>query len=101
MLFRSLVPGGILSFDPNIFVLTFHPAAVLRTRAYFFLVKEEVKRAHEFARMGYRPLICMGGKAGALVFPRMEGNGGLDSWHGHWFHGSFRTANKENRFVKA
>ena len=93
----ELVHGGIEQWNPNLFYLTYHPAAVLRTRAYFFLVKKNVQRAFEFSRMGYRVCIVMGGKGAALVMSHIEGSGGLDTWNGHWFEGEWRTR-KEKGF---
>ena len=86
----KLFPGGIKDFNPNIFLLTYHPAAILRTKAYLKIVRSDVKKAFNFYEEGWRPCLLMGAKAGALFLPFIEGNGGLDNWHSHIWEGEFK-----------
>jgi len=77
--------GKLDEFNPDIFIVTFHPAACLpfRTPQFFpFLV-----RAHELAKKfmeeGRRPLILMGDKAMNLKAPWLEG--GVKRWERHFW----------------
>jgi len=90
----NLAPGGIADWDPNLFVITLHPAAVLRENAYFFLVRRDFEKAARFMEKGYRVCVLCGDKAAALVLPAIEGIGGVSYWRGHYFAGSLRTERK-------
>ena len=90
----NLTAGGIADWDPNLFVITLHPAAVLRENAYFFLVQKDFEKAARFMEAGHRVCVLCGDKAAALVLPRIEGTGGVSYWRGHHFTGSLRTERK-------
>ena len=90
----NLTAGGIADWDPNLFVITLHPAAVLRENAYFFLVRKDFEKAARFMERGYRVCVLCGDKAAALVLPRIEGSGGVSYWRGHSFSGSLKTERK-------
>ncbi len=87
----NLAAGGIADWDPNLFIITLHPAAVLRENAYFFLVQKDFEKAARFMAAGARVCMLCGDKAAAVVIPRIEGTGGVSYWRGHHFEGSLRT----------
>ncbi len=79
------VPGGLTAFAPNLFIATYHPAAVLRGAAKEDHIRAHVGKAFRFAEMGYRPLVLMGDKAINLIRPQFAQ---LKKWAGHWWEGS-------------
>lgn len=81
----TLRSGGLGKFDPNLIMVTYHPAALLRTPAFYWPTLRAVEVAFEKAREGWRPLLCMGDKAAMLVGKWMEGTGGMKTWQRHWW----------------
>lgn len=73
------------NFNPNLFVITLHPAALLRSSAVMRLVKRDVQKAFEFAEEGYRPLLLMGDKALSSRLPYIHS---VKNFRGHF--GEFR-----------
>lgn len=92
-----LEQGGLMGFNPDLFVVTYHPAYVLRTPAFYWPVLRAVEFAFKKAGEGYRPLLLMGDKATFLVAPwlqrdeRGQGMGGLKTWQRHWWTGSLQS----------
>lgn len=72
-------------FEPDMFLITCHPAMLLRTSAMMRLVQRDVKLAFEFAERGRRPLVLMGDKAKEVFAPWLVG--GVKRWRGHWWEG--------------
>lgn len=75
----------LVSWKPDCFVVTIHPAALLRTSAFTRLVRKDVAKAFALADKGYRPLVLMGDKAMHLSAPHLRG--GVKNWRGHWWFG--------------
>lgn len=90
----TLAPGGLADWDPQLFVITLHPAAIFNENAYFFLVRHDFEKAWRFASAGFRTCLLCGDKAASLVLPTVEGSGGVTYWRGHVFRGSLRTVDK-------
>lgn len=92
----TLQDGGLLKFDPNLFIVTYHPAYILRVPAFYWSVLRAVEFAFQKAGEGYRPLLLMGDKAAYLMGPWLEkdergrGSGGLKTWQRHWWEGSLK-----------
>jgi hypothetical protein len=86
-----LTPGGIVGFDPNIFVLAFDPADTLRIPALTRLIQRSVEKACHFSVLGYRPCVLFGEEAASLQFPQLKGRGGLKAFNGHYFEGSWKS----------
>lgn len=92
-----LQKGGLLKFDPNLFVATYHPAYILRVPAFYWLVLRAMEFAFQKAGEGYRPLVLMGDKALYLIAPWLErdergrGSGGMKTWQRHWWEGSLKS----------
>ena len=85
-----IVSRGIAHYAPNLFVITYHPAAALRVPSLLDPVKRSIEKAVFFADRQYRPCVLMGEKAAHLVFPQIT-KGGLNKWQGHWFEGAWPT----------
>lgn len=88
----------LLDFDPNIFIITYHPASVFRQLVYMRLIQKDIERAKEFYDRGYRPLVLMGDKAVSLLndTPFKVGKGGLRMWRGHYWEGHWPFGKREN-----
>lgn len=70
-------------FEPDLVILTYHPAAVFRNRAILPLIRAAVTKALALSWSGKRVLVCLGEHACSLFFPEMRGSGGLRTWHNH------------------
>jgi hypothetical protein len=68
------------------FLITLHPATLLRSSAPTRLVRKQVQKAFDFAAKGERPCILMGDKATGIIAP--WAHGGVKKWNGHWWYGS-------------
>lgn len=75
---------GLISFDPNLFILTFNPQDIFKVNAYYRQIQEDIAKACRFVKKGFRPVICMGNEAAKLVCPWIEGNGGVKAVRGHF-----------------
>lgn len=79
---KDLSKPGIASWGADCFIITLHPAILLRTKAPFRLIQNHVAKAFEFAASGRRPVLAMGDKAMGVVAPHLDG--GVKKWAGHW-----------------
>lgn len=84
-----LYDDQLVKFRPNLFLVTIHPAMLLRSSAMTRLVQRDVRRAFEFAAKGYRPCLLMGDKAMNLVAPWLKD--GVKRWRGHWWEQDWST----------
>ena len=80
--------GGILHYNPNLYVITYDPTDWPKVGAYMQQTKLDVAKALRFADRGYRPLVLMGIEAVKLVAPWL-GPGGIKAWRGHWWEGDY------------
>ncbi len=83
----GLKPGGIATFEPNLFVITEHPRALFLTPAMTRMVKRHFEKAFKRASEGWRVALLLGAQAMRLVAPELEG--GVQKWHGHTFTGAW------------
>ena len=74
--------SALKKLSPDLAVLTYHPAAALRNRSVFPLIRSAVKKALLLTFYGHRVLVAMGEHASSLVFPEIK-RGGLRVWHNH------------------
>lgn len=81
--YKILQSGGLDRWDPNLYIISVHPAAVLRTWSLLHVVQENCRKAFRFADRGYRPLVLLGDTAKQLVLGR-EPVGGVLKWQGHY-----------------
>lgn len=85
----GLEPGGLLSFNADCFIISIHPAAVLRSNQMTPLLQHDVAgefggtiaKAFRLAAAGRRPLVLLGDKAKDLVAPEFAE--GVTKWVGH------------------
>lgn len=84
-----LYDDQLVKFRPDLFLVTIHPAMLLRSSAMTRLVQRDVRRAFEFAAKGYRPCLLMGDKAMNLVAPWLKD--GVKRWRGHWWEQDWST----------
>lgn len=75
------------TFDPNLFVVTFHPREIRLTPPLHRLIRADIKKAFKFAAEGYRPCVLFGINATQLVAPWIES--GFKNWRGHFWKGSW------------
>ena len=86
----SLVPRGLADWDPNLFVITYHPAAILRERAFYRLALADFEKAGRYMEKGWRVCVLCGDKAASLVWPLVN-KGGVEAWRGHVFTASLKS----------
>lgn len=77
--------GGIHSFEPDTFVVTFHPREALAVPALSHLILADIKKAVKKMEAGRRVLVLMGDEAKDLVAPWLRGS--VKSWRGHHWQG--------------
>lgn len=80
----ALTPSGLLTFSPNIAIITFSPKDCIKVGAYYRQVKNDIGKAVGFAGKGYKPLVCFGNEPAELIFPHIVGHGSVKQWHGHF-----------------
>lgn len=68
-------------YNPDLFVITAHPAMLLRSSAMYRLVARDVEKTFALAAKGFRPVLLMGDKAMGTFAP--WANGGVKRWRGH------------------
>ena len=78
---------SVRAFNPNLFVVSYHPAAILRTPSLYRSTLRSVDLAFKKAAEGYRPCVLMGDTALHLVAPHLRG--GLKLWNRHWWEGKW------------
>ncbi len=82
-------PGGIRDFNPNLFVVTFHPIETLAVPALSKLLQRDVEKAVRKMRADpeARVLVLMGDEAKDLIAPWLKGS--VRGWRGHFWRGSY------------
>jgi hypothetical protein len=73
----------IVKFDPDLYLVTIHPAMLLRSSAMTRLVQRDLAKAFEFAAQGYRPIVLAGETSKSLAASHLHG--GVKGWRGHWW----------------
>lgn len=91
------VASGISSYAPTICVLSYHPAAILRTPALYKPTLRSMELAFKFALRGERPVVAMGDVPASLLAPWIVGKGGLKVWNRHYFRMSGWPFNTEEK----
>ena len=84
---QDLKAGGILTWNPNLFIITEHPACLFRTPAMTRYVEKHIERAFDLAKQGFRVCVVMGNQAMQVVCPELKG--GIRAWHGHIWEGKW------------
>lgn len=91
----KLRAGGIKKYDPNLFVISFHPSDALLVPALSRLIHKDIEKAVKRQTEGYRPLVVMGVEAKELIAPWLRG--GIKPWRGTFWEGSWPF--KENSML--
>lgn len=85
----GMADGGLIKFDPNLFVITFNPYDSRKKPVLGPLIVSDLRRAVDKIAQGYRPCVLMGTDAMELVAPWTSGKGGAQDWRGHWYEGEW------------
>lgn len=80
----GLIDGGIVGYNPNMFIITLAPIDSRMVPALGRLIVKDMEKAVRKASEGFRPLILMGTEAMDLVCPFLSGKGGAPAWRGHY-----------------
>lgn len=76
--------GGIVTFCPNLFLITFDIDDILSAPSFYRQVKLDMEKCKRFVDAGYKPVVLFGTEAAALIAPYVEGSGGAKGWRGHF-----------------
>jgi len=79
--------GGLIKFDPTLFVITLDTSSILEVGAFKFMVQQDVKKAWRFADVGHRVAILFGSEVLSIVAGHLKG--GVKKWRGSYFEGSW------------
>jgi hypothetical protein len=96
----DLVTGGVLGWNPDLFVFSFDPDDCIRIPAYTRLIQRCIEKALHFSNCGYRPCVLLGEEAVMLQFPQLKNVGGLKNFLGHYLEQPFRLAPDKEYEVK-
>lgn len=78
----GLADGGLDSFNPNLVLVTIHPAFVSRTWSTLRVAQADIAKGIRLMNRGHRVLILLGDKATDLILPDLDG--GILKWRGHY-----------------
>jgi hypothetical protein len=87
----DLVVGGVIGWDPDMFIFSFDPADTIRVPAYTRLIQRCIEKALHFANLGFRPMVLFGEEAVTLQCPWVKSAGGLKAWQGGYVEGGWRS----------
>lgn len=80
-----LSPGGIKTFAPDTFLVTFEPEKALEVTAYKRIIQEDIKKAWRLVQKGRRVCVLMGEPPFALLGDGLVDEGGVKNWRGHYW----------------
>jgi hypothetical protein len=78
---------GLKTWNPDYFVITFHPSETILVPALSVLLLRDMEKAVKKARAGHRVMVLMGKEAKELVAPWLDGP--IKSWRGHHWAGVY------------
>ena len=93
-------PGGIKSFSPTRYLVTFAPENALEVTAYKRVIQEDFKKAWRFVQKGHKVCILMGEPAFNLLGGGLCDEGGVKNWRSHYWDAEgwpFDISSKENK----
>ncbi|CAB4142546.1 hypothetical protein UFOVP434_18 [uncultured Caudovirales phage] len=98
----NIVDHGIINFDPNVFVITFGLEMLNAEPAYRHLMLADIRKALATIPHGGRPAVLFGEPAINLFAPYCfgPGQGGVKTWRGHIFEGSWKDLSVKDDDVK-
>jgi hypothetical protein len=77
--------GGIKSFAPDTFLVTFEPEKALEVTAYKRIIQEDIKKAWRLVQKGRRVCVLMGEPPFSLLGDGLVEEGGVKNWRGHYW----------------
>ena len=84
-----LQAGGIKTFAPDTFLVTFEPEKALEVTAYKRVIQEDIAKAWRLVQKGRRVAVVMGEPAFAMVGEGLIEEGGVKNWRGHYWRGEW------------
>lgn len=89
------VPKGIISFNPDTFITSFDIGDLRNGSAFLHLFRKDMAKALEISKRGGRPAVLFGPIPNSLFagYTCAVGSGGIKSWRGHIFPGSWKDLN--------
>ena len=97
----DVLAGGIKEFGPDTFLVTFEPEKSLEVTAYKRIIQADIAKAWRLVVNGRRVCVLMGTPAFELVGGGLVTEGGVKTWRGHYWSGSWPfefAAPVKNRF---
>jgi hypothetical protein len=83
----SIIPEGLITWNPNLFIPTLGLGSVIDVAAFRRLIQVDVEKAWRFAEKGHRPCVLFGKEPMELVAKFLHG--GPKNWRGHFYSGSW------------
>jgi hypothetical protein len=80
-----LTPGGLITFNPNVFLTTLDIDSMLEVTAYKFMIQRDLEKAWEFAEEGYRVAVLFGSEVLSICAGHLKG--GSKRWRGTFWEG--------------
>lgn len=77
--------GGIKTFAPTRYLVTFPPESALEVTAYKRVIQEDIKKAWRFVLAGHKVCVLMGEPAFQLLGGGLPEMGGVKNWRGHYW----------------
>lgn len=87
----DLVTGGIIEFDPDMFIFSFDPQDIIRIPAYTRIIQRCFDKAAHFMNLGYKPCVLLGEEAVTLQCPWVKSHGGLKQWVGGYVEQKWKS----------
>ncbi len=81
-----LQAGGIKTFAPDTFLVTFEPEKALEVTAYKRVIQADIAKAWRLAQKGRKVCVLMGEPSFALLGDGLVDEGGVKNWRGHYWH---------------
>lgn len=85
------VTGGIVQWQPDMFVFTFDPADKIKIPAYTRLIQRAFAKAKYFADHGYKPVVLLGAEAIDIQAPWVKSHGGVKAHAGGYVEQGWRS----------
>lgn len=86
----------LIAFDPNLFIITYHPRNSRLVGCMARMVRNDVAKAFRFASQGYRPAVLLGEGVARMYYPWLSN---MKDFRGHIYQGeSPWTLRRERSF---
>lgn len=95
----SLALGGIYKYAPNLFFVSFGIRDIFTVGAYLRLTQKVFEKAVSYSNR-FNVCILMGVQVMDLVAPQLSNKGGVKSWVGHYWEGSWPFTDEESAKIE-